>query len=71
MFIIGRGIRGQATLMHALTEGTTDHTLCGRQVNGWSRAYMKKAIKEILCMSCDRKLKVGKVIAMEPRRKHA
>jgi hypothetical protein len=70
MFTIGRGTTGRPNVMHALAPGTTDHTLCGRWLEG-SRAYMNKPIQEVLCYRCAAKLPTGKVIAIDRGRKHA
>lgn len=52
MFILARGLRGQATLMHITTIEDRNKTVCGRSVVGWSREYHDSPFFTILCRSC-------------------
>lgn len=52
MFIIARTSKGRPTLMHALNERYGEKTMCGLEVESWSRAYKAEPIKEILCVKC-------------------
>jgi len=53
LFVIGRsGAQHRGTLLHRLIDGTSSHTLCGRDISEWSRAYVQRAIPEILCLRC-------------------
>ena len=51
-FVVARTSGGRPSLQHY----TDDHdsTACGRDISGWSRAYMRTKIKEIYCKQCDR-----------------
>lgn len=49
-YVVARTGAGRPSLQHF----TEDHdvTVCGRDITGWSRAYMRGKIKEIFCKKC-------------------
>ena len=49
-YVLARTAGGRPALQHK----TDDHdvTLCGLDITGWSRAYTRTPIKEILCKKC-------------------
>lgn len=54
MFTIARTANGRPSLMHLVAEN--NWTACGIDINGWSRAYIKSAIPQILCKKCAKKI---------------
>lgn len=53
-YVVARTMSKRPSLQHF----TPDHdkTACGIDISGWSRAYMKTEIKEILCLKCKKSL---------------
>lgn len=49
VFVIARNHLGRPTLMHRLISNQTRMTACGVDTSGWSRAYAKEPIEELLC----------------------
>ncbi|QDP44109.1 hypothetical protein SEA_JENOS_59 [Microbacterium phage Jenos] len=56
MFVLARTGKGRPTLQHGLAEDG-QRTVCGLDVTVWSRAYQPKAIPEILCRKCAKRLR--------------
>lgn len=65
-FVLARTVSQRASLQHALREGTTDETKCGRWIGEWSRAYQAKPIEEVLCHRCAVSLKLRRQTRTEP-----
>jgi hypothetical protein len=53
-YVVARTMSKRPSLQHF----TPDHnkTSCGLDISGWSRAYMRTEIKEILCIKCKKSL---------------
>jgi hypothetical protein len=55
VWVIGRGVRGNATLAHALVDGTASETLCRVEVTDWSRSFVPDQLMRYLDhMKCKR-----------------
>lgn len=54
MYIIARTRSNRPSLMHRLNVVDTSWTACGISLFGWSRAYFKVAVPEVLCKKCGR-----------------
>lgn len=55
MYVIARTRKGRPTLQHRVSDTDRVRTLCGLFIEGWSRAYQKDPIPQILCTNCGRK----------------
>lgn len=51
-YVLARGASGQATLQHKLADGQASLTLCGRDMDSWSRTYTQQKFDVILCRRC-------------------
>lgn len=57
VFVMARSASGRPLLMHQLMEGSSGYTLCGRDMYGWSRIFLKPAqaqpiINLMMCSRC-------------------
>lgn len=50
MYLLARTAHGRPALQHKTEDFTM--TLCGLDTSAWSRAYLGKAIPQILCKKC-------------------
>jgi len=48
-YVLARSGGGRPTLQHKMIDGQTEYTACGLLVEAWSRAFMPKAIEQVLC----------------------
>lgn len=62
-YVICRTASGRPTTMHELVSGSASETICGRNMYGWSRHFVKETIalndlRGMLCGSCARSKKI-------------
>jgi len=51
-YVIARTAGNRPSLQHKIDPGSPGTTKCGYEMIGWSRAYMTKPIREVLCKKC-------------------
>lgn len=52
IYVIARSGYGRPTLQHLLLDDQASVTACGLRTHGWSRHFMTRPIREVLCLRC-------------------